>query len=74
MHTMGTLKAIVRGGRATLVDDRVDYPDGTELVLDIRGLEAAAMTELEVDQDAAERAKVLARQATPAAGGAVVTR
>lgn len=74
MHTMGTLKAIVRGGRAVLVDDRVDYPEGTELVLDIRGLEAAAMTELEIDQDAAERARVLARQAPPAAGAAAPTR
>lgn len=62
MHTMGVLQAVVRGGRAVLVDDRVDYPDGTELVLEIRGLEASALTELEVDQDAAERARALARQ------------
>ena len=33
---MGTLKAVVRGGRAVLVEDRVNYPEGTELELDIR--------------------------------------
>jgi hypothetical protein len=32
---MGTLKAVVRGGRAVLVQDRVDYPEGTELDLDV---------------------------------------
>jgi hypothetical protein len=36
MQSMGTLKAVVRGGRAVLVEDRVDYPEGTELELDIR--------------------------------------
>jgi len=36
MTTMATLKAVVRDGRAVLVDDRVDYPEGTELELDVR--------------------------------------
>ncbi len=36
MLVMGPLKAVVRGGRAVLVEDRVEYPEGTELELDIR--------------------------------------
>jgi hypothetical protein len=36
MGFMATLKAVVRGGRAVLVEDRVDYPEGTELQLDVR--------------------------------------
>jgi hypothetical protein len=35
MEGMGMMKAVVRGGRAVLVDDRVDYPEGTQLDLDI---------------------------------------
>ncbi len=35
MTSMGTLKAVVRSGRAVLVEDHVDYPDGTELELDV---------------------------------------
>jgi len=27
---------VVRGGRAVLVEDRVDFPEGTELELDVR--------------------------------------
>lgn len=34
MMDMGSLKAVVRGGRAE-VQDRVDMPDGTELELEI---------------------------------------
>lgn len=32
---MATLKAVVRGGRAVLIDDRIDLPEGTELELDV---------------------------------------
>jgi len=48
---MATLKAVVRGGRAVLVEDRVDYPEGTELQLDVRDpadeLDDAELAELD---------------------------
>ncbi len=48
---MASLKAVVRGGRAVLVEDRVDYPDGTELRLDVRDpvydLDAEELAELD---------------------------
>ncbi len=62
METLGTLRAVVRGGHAVLIEDRVDYPDGTELELEVR--EAAepsdptARTELAADRDAAQRAEL----------------
>ena len=51
MGFMATLKAVVRDGRAVLVEDRVDYPDGTELQLDVRDpadeLDAEELAELD---------------------------
>ena len=38
MMNMGTLKAVVKNGRA-IIEEAVDYPDGTELELRIVGLE-----------------------------------
>jgi hypothetical protein len=56
---MATLKAVVRDGRAVLVDDRVDYPEGTELQLDVRDpgdeLDADELAEFEGALDAAQR-------------------
>jgi hypothetical protein len=56
---MGTLKAVVRGGRAVLVEDRVDYPEGTKLELDIRepvdDLDEKELAELEAALEAGER-------------------
>ena len=34
MSSMGTLKAVVQGGRV-VVEESVDYPDGTVLELDV---------------------------------------
>jgi hypothetical protein len=50
---MATLKAIVRGGRAVLVEDRVDYPEGTELELDVRDPDDELAPEELADLDAA---------------------
>jgi hypothetical protein len=56
---MATLKAVVRGGRAVLVEDRVDYPDGTELQLDVRDpadeLDDAELAELDAALEAGQR-------------------
>ena len=60
IRSMATLKAVVRGGRAVLVDDRVDYPDGTELQLDVRGpvdeLDDHELAELDDALEAGQRA------------------
>jgi hypothetical protein len=59
MKMMATLKAVVRGGRAVLVEDRVDYPDGTELRLDVRDaaddLDAEELAELDSALEAGQR-------------------
>ena len=59
MEGMGTLKAVVRGGRAVLVEDRVDYPEGTELELDIREpvdeLDEQELVELDAALEAGQR-------------------
>ena len=59
MEAMGTLKAVVRGGRAVLVEDSVDYPEGTELELDIREpvdeLDDKELVELDAALDAGQR-------------------
>lgn len=56
---MATLKAVVRGGRAVLVEDRVDYPEGTELQLDVRDpgdeLDAEELAELDGALEAGQR-------------------
>lgn len=56
---MGTLKAIVRGGRAVLVEDRVDYPEGTELDLDVLEpadeLDERELAELDAALEAGQR-------------------
>ncbi len=56
---MATLKAVVRGGRAVLVEDRVDYPEGTELQLDVRDpgdeLDADELAELDGALQAGQR-------------------
>jgi len=59
MEIMGMLKAVVRGGRAVLVEDRVDYPEGTELELDIRepvdDLDDKELVELDAALEAGQR-------------------
>jgi hypothetical protein len=59
MGSMATLKAVVRGGRAVLVEDRVDYPEGTELRLDVRDpadeLDAEELAELDRALEAGQR-------------------
>ncbi len=59
MKIMATLKAVVRGGRAVLVEDRVDYPDGTELRLDVRDpgddLDTEELAELDGALEAGQR-------------------
>ena len=54
-----TLKAVVRGGRAVLVDDRVDFPEGTELELDVREpideLDEQELAELDAALEAGQR-------------------
>jgi len=62
MVAVGTLRAIVRGGRAVLLEDRVDYPDGTELELDVH--EADNLDEAErAERDAAIEASYAAMTA-----------
>ncbi len=59
---METMRGVVRQGHVVLIDDRVDLPDGTELLLELR--EAAdpfapnEYTELDADRDAAQRAEL----------------
>jgi hypothetical protein len=67
---MGTLKAVVRDGRAVLVEDRVDYPEGTELELDIR----EPIDELDEEELAALDAALEAGQREYAATGKTYTR
>ena len=59
MDDMGTLKAVVRRGRAVLVEDRVEYPEGTVLELDIREsvdeLSENELVELDAALDAGQR-------------------
>lgn len=54
-----TLKAVVRGGRAVLIEDRVDFPEGTELELDIREpideLDEQELAELDAALEAGQR-------------------
>jgi hypothetical protein len=56
---MRTLTAVVRGGRVVLVEDRVDYPDGTELQLDVREpvdeLDEEELAHLDAALDAGQR-------------------
>jgi hypothetical protein len=59
-----SLKAVVRGGRAVLIEDRVAYPEGTELELEVREpveeLDAGELRALDAALEAGERE----RQAT----------
>jgi hypothetical protein len=54
-----TLKAVVRDGRAVLIEDRVDFPEGTELELDIREpvdeLDEKDLAELDAALEAGQR-------------------
>lgn len=60
MESMGMLKAVVRGGRAVLVDDRVDYPEGTQLDVDIHEpvdeLDDRELAALDLELEAGRRA------------------
>jgi predicted DNA-binding antitoxin AbrB/MazE fold protein len=59
MQSMGTLKAVVRGGRAVLVEDRVDLPEGTELELEVHEhvdeLDEEELAELDAELEAGQR-------------------
>jgi len=57
MQSMATLKAVVRAGRVVLVEDRVDYPEGTELELEVHEKGGAVAVGFE-HLDASERARL----------------
>lgn len=65
MNHMGTLKAVVQD-RRVVIDERVDYPDGTQLELEvIEPLDEAELAELDA-RLAESRAQAEAGQVRPA--------